>query len=391
MKKLINGQPLDIGSDVIELFEKGLEGNVTKKMLQTKIDVKVEGSSDEIGEVVSEYYNAYIRFPYPLYAVEDDIKYATIAVQMQRRLPKLIKYCPKVKVGGGKVKVFSDDGYCIELASDNWAIVMEHYDEDDDGKIDIDSYKDSALFRFYKWCLDKMEKSEQLSGFYNFAIPGLLTACNGKPMVVKWELAKLLQFNDVPSQVSIPNRVFIDTSTGSEYMLDMFWEGKYKANPEVKTLVIDLRSDATEKFYDANDEKLYSFEVYDNNRERGRVVLKNSKRLFASIADVIGSVCNEKCLNVDRLEYRGLISEGYIALQVADDIYTGRLDGKTPLSQTGNYVDIVNMSGSKLFVKKSFKKEGAIRQAYYVYDIVSDKLKVCDVNYRKGGADNDNN
>ena len=38
MRKIVNGTVVEIGNDVVDLFEKALEGNVTKRMLANKVE-----------------------------------------------------------------------------------------------------------------------------------------------------------------------------------------------------------------------------------------------------------------------------------------------------------------------------------------------------------------
>lgn len=384
MKKLINGQVVNIESDVLDLFEKAMEGTVTKKSLANKIDIILESETGNLGQIVAAYYATYIKLPYPLYAVEEEIKYATIAVEMQRKLKGVLGYTPKVKVNDTKVTVYSEDGYCIELASDNWAVkVEEHYEDIESTVVSLKDYKVDNLYRFYEWCNQKFLKRETLSNFYSFAVPGVLNACGRKPLIVKWELAKLLQFADIPSEATLMNRHFVDVDSNADYFLDVFWGGEYDENEGHRVMVIDIRKGADKLLSEGKSRKKFQYEVYENDKENGRVQLKASKRRFEPVFNVISSLCNNG-EDIDTLSYKGIISDGYIAVEIGDRLYAGTIGGT--ITEIGMGTSILNMSGSKLYVTKNIKKaRGAVREAVYIYDIASDTLKICDVQYGKDG------
>ena len=389
MKKLINGKVVNIQPDVLELFEKAMEGNVTKKALANKIDIALESDTGHMGDIIASYYSTYIRLPYPLYAVEEEIKYATIAAQLQRSLEGTIGYKPRVQVVDNKVSVFSEDGYCIELASDSWAVTVPENTDDIPAKdVSLDDYKTDVLYRFYAWCEQKLIRKETLSNFYTFAVPGVLDACGRKPLIVKWELAKLLQFADIPVETKVVDRHIVDVDTETDYFLDVFWEGEMDESNKRSVMVIDIRKNAEQLLSETKSKKKYNYEVYENNKESGRLKLKASKKRFESIFNAIADACHEGA-DIDTIQYHGVISDGYIAIEIENKLYVGTThDG---ISEIGMDTKIVSICGSKVYVNKSIKKpKGAVREAVYIYDIVSDTLKICNVQYGKEGAKSEN-
>ena len=79
MKKLVNGKVVDIGN--IELFEMAAEGVALRNVAISNTDIGVpEGIDTELmNKLIGQYDVFYKAMPYPLYAVEHDIKYATLA------------------------------------------------------------------------------------------------------------------------------------------------------------------------------------------------------------------------------------------------------------------------------------------------------------------------
>lgn len=381
MKKLINGKIVSIESDVIELFEKAMEGNITKKMIANKIDLALEQNTGHMGEIIAEYYYTYMKLPYPLYNIEEEIKYATIALQMQRKLLKKFKYTPKMRIERSKLYVYSEEGYCIEIASDSWAITDDTYSEEyGTGYISLDDYKEENIYRFFKWCNEKMINDHELKGFYAYAVPGILDACNSKAIIVKWEIAKLLQFADIPDRVEVSNKHIKDEDRGIEYYVDVYWEGNTICDSSKEVMVIDLREAGGVVRTEKKSRKVFHYDVYAISPEAGRVKLKASKTKFDSISS---AVMREFEDNIEKAQFYGIISEKYVAVRIGNKLLVGEMGHE--MYEIGVDVKLINIKGSRVYIQKSIKKEaGAVRDAVYVYDIQTDKLKACDVQYSKG-------
>lgn len=378
MRKIVNGTVVEIGNDVVDLFEKALEGNVTKRMLANKVETAFDSDIEEVQKVVYEYYKTYSKMPYPLYAIEEDIKYAAIANLMGIGLKKSIGYIPFIEVEDGLLSVYCCSGYCVRLSSDTWKI--EHYeyaDDSDADAVDLDEYSVSNLYRFFIWFCNSVTNGKDAKGFYAYAMPNLLKACGGKSLVVKWEIAKLLQFGEVPNKVHIEDRSIYSIDSGETYKVDIFWDGEYSSSEKEKVLIIDLRDGGTMK-EESDKRKVYKFDVYRNNKESGRTKLANSKKAFESVFDAV--VNSSGAYDSDKVHFTGIISGKYIAVEIDSGLYVGTFGSE--LLAVGNGVKLISMNGSKVFIEKSVnKKMGARRNAEYVYDISSDTLKVCNIAY----------
>ena len=87
MKKLVNSKIVEI--DNIELFELGQEGLAIQSVATSNTSEGIETNLDS--PMVQKYiklYNAFFKYlPYPLYAIEEDIKYATLGQFIKMSVP----------------------------------------------------------------------------------------------------------------------------------------------------------------------------------------------------------------------------------------------------------------------------------------------------------------
>ena len=388
MKKLINGNVIDIGQDIMDLFEKAAEGTMTKKKIMNRIDTTVESDVGNVGNIIEAYYRSYAALPYPLYAIEDEIKYATIAANMQRIIQHKLNLLLEIEIKDRIIRVHTESGYYLTLASEHWALENDKDNTElKPKKVDLSAYSSDSMYKFFKWCDDRLAEKRGTDGFYSFALPGLLSACNNKPLIVKWEMAKLLQFAELPEFVKLRNGKFLNMDTGTIYTLDCFWGGEYSQEVEENIMVIDCRSSNTSKEpyrMLPKRRKKYLYEVYEDNKETGRIILKKSKAKFQKIFETVMKECD----NLDEAEYCGIIDSDYVALQVGNKIYTGKLGEE--LDNTGVGVKLLAMKNGRAYISKSIKKRsGAVRESIYIYDIEKDVLKVCDISYVKGEVAND--
>ena len=380
MKKLINGVVVDISSDVMELFEKAAEGTMTRKKIMNRIDIALESDVGNLGDIVEAYYRSYAALPYPLYAVEEEIKYATIAANMQRMIKQKLGYLLEVEVKDRIIKAHSEEDLYIELASEHWAIDGAEGAELAPKEVNLEDYESDSLYKFFSWCDRELKEKRSTAGFYAFAMPGLLSACNNKAIIVKWEMSKLLQFAPLPEEITVMDRCIHSNDTGSCFRLDCFWTGKYSNEVAENIMVVDCRpGHASEQpKMITKHRKIYDYNVYEDNKDLGRISLQNSKQRFKEIFNTIAKESGD----VTNASYFGIVDGDYVALQIGDKLYTGKFGAS--LSETGVGVKLLNLQNGKAYIRKGLKKSsGATRESIYIYDIAGDVLKVCNIQYKK--------
>lgn len=94
MKKMVNGQTVDIGD--IRLFELAFEGLALNKLAVSNISITIDKETDTIKNCIELYNRFYRSLPFPLYSIENNTKYAAIAEYIKYNIEK-IKKVSKVK------------------------------------------------------------------------------------------------------------------------------------------------------------------------------------------------------------------------------------------------------------------------------------------------------
>ena len=128
MKKLVNGKIINI--DNIELFELAAEGlalqNTVTSATADGIDANI--NSPLVRKYIKQYDLFFKYMPYPLYAIESDIKYATLG--------NFIKSLSKEKIHiwvdrGLHIKLDEESGMTLKIVNNTWSIVYVNEEKQD--------------------------------------------------------------------------------------------------------------------------------------------------------------------------------------------------------------------------------------------------------------------
>ena len=213
MKKLVNGKVIDV--DNIELFELAAEGLALQNTATSNTSDGLDGTIDSL--LVRKYIKQYDAFfksmPYPLYAIEDDIKYATLG--------NFIKSLAKEKVTmwvdrGLFIRVDGSTGMCIRIVNNTWGIT---YSQEKTDNTSLEIYKNKVGYKEYSWLLKKIINKETTANFYKEFMPAFVEACNNQPMILKWELENILTFGSVPCKTEFKQNKIINLQTDEFHII----------------------------------------------------------------------------------------------------------------------------------------------------------------------------
>ena len=218
MKKKVNGKTVEIGN--IEVFEKATEGMVINRTTASTITDTVDLDLNLIDDYVDSYNSFYKSLPFPLYAIDSDVKYAVIG----NYIKKTVKEHHKMWVNNGLyICIDEDKGIALNFVNSTWGIIgVDSIKEDN---LDLESYKEECGFVDLVWALTKILKKQSTSTYYAEFMPDFIKACNNQPMVLKWELSNILDFGRIPDRYNFQPNKIIDLETTNEYMLDIFVAG----------------------------------------------------------------------------------------------------------------------------------------------------------------------
>ena len=376
MRKLVNGKVVDIKN--MELFELAAESLLRQS---TAISNTSDGIDDTIkSDSIKEYLKLYDIFlksmPYPLYAVEEDIKYATLGTFLKTQLKNENKMWIRK---GLHIKINDATGMTIHMVNNTWSIEYNSTEKGDN--TDISLYKDSVGYAEYKWILDRVTSNEKTSQFYAVFMKDFIAACNGNPMILKWELENILTFSNIPDKMEIQENKIIDTSNNTEYTMDIFLNERVKSNTNVER-TINLVGKASVK----TREKIiniYSFDTFmkksmdkENSKiEKGKLV--GMQNVFNSL-NILRRAHNLK----DFPSYCGFKIEDKIVYCIENRLYECRADAICEPKDIAHGVEIIAVEDDSLYFSKKIKLEDKLYKLnIYRYNTYDESLRICAINF----------
>lgn len=380
MKKKVNGKVIDI--DNIELFEKAFEGVALGRLAASSVQETVSNDSDAINSYISTYESIYKSLPFPLYAIENSVKYSMIANVINKRLHKTLD----MWVNNG-LFIGLGDGKAIKFIGGTWGIVPVDPKEAKPS-IDISEYTDEVGYVEFKWVLDKLLSNKSLGSFYIEFMPQFVDACHKEPMILKWELGRMLDFGFVPTQKELPMNKIINAEACTEYMLDVYSAGKQKTEGE--ELVIDFTSRNHGIRRRAKYIPVFDFEVYEkrgyesdsseeskDTTKMKRVNLEGFGGLFETI---ISKAANQS--NPSSIQYCGVIINNRLAYQVDNQIYICNLRAYSKPIEVGKGVSIYSYDDRFVYIlKRSSAGNGIWKEVIYAFDPVEMQIRLCKIQY----------
>lgn len=381
MKKKVNGKVVDIN---VSIFEAGFEGLALQKSAVSNISDTIESESRIIKRCVESYHKIYKSLPFPLYCIENNIKYATAAMFIQDDLREPLQMWVDK---GLYIKV--EDGKALKIVGNTWAIVS--IDKVPEDNTNIEYHKDEVGYREFKWVLSKLMNEESLASFYNTFMPKFVEACNNEPMILKWELSRILDFGYVPEKIELRENRIIDLDNECEYHVDVYCSGKRKTTENYLEITIGggrAGINSKSKYI-----KIYDFEVYkkvlNSIDEDGSIVINKMDKVNKASMSCMGAVFEkivEKGSAEDAVEdvvYNGVCDNRYIVFQIYNTIYYCRADNYSKAIEIAKNVSIYSYENGRVYMLKSANcMSGAIKDTIYVYDIDTKALKLCKISYR---------
>jgi len=374
MKKLVNSKVIDI--DNIELFELGAEGLALQSSTTSKTSDGID--QDMNSPIIQRYIKLYDIFlkamPYPLYAIESDIKYATLA----NFIKQSVKDTTEIWVSKGLfIKLDKETGMSLHLINNTWSI--EYIKQIQEDNTDIELFKDSVGYKEYKWVLEKVSHRETTSSFYEEFMPKFIDACNNEPMVINWELKNILTFSSVPNRVSLISNAIIDIAEDCEYSFDIFCSGT--AETQEKAMTWDFTGDDINYNFRNKVIRTYDFDSYVKKLTAGaNEKNKMSKCNLIGLRNVFTQLCDIKITNEmnDFPEFSGIIYNNYIIFTVDKRLYVTKSNKITDVVDIAHGVEIYAADNGKVyFIKSKQIGSNVNKDIIYSYTLKNGAIRMC--------------
>lgn len=379
MKKKVNGQTVEIGN--IEVFEKAAEGMALNRTTISTVTDTLGVDFSIIEEYLSLYNSFYKSLPFPLYALDTDLKYATIGSYIKKQAHTE----PKMWVNNGLyICIDEEKGIALNFINSTWGLVkVESIKEDN---TDLREYKNECGFEDLIWSLAKILKKQSLSTYYKEFMGDFIKACNNQPMVLKWELSNILDFGRIPGRYNFkPNRI-IDLETGTEYIMDIYLAGVRESKE--KQHVWNLFDSSSEPVIKPKHIKVYSFDVYEKKPDTELNTKPNEDKLqkcelFGAMS-IFNTLYAIKSASEDNSfdEYKAFISGDDLIYTVNNRIFIAKAKKFVEPKEVARGVELYAYDRNMIyFIKTKNLGKGIKKETIYSYSLKDGKLRLCKIQF----------
>lgn len=374
MKKLVNGKVINI--DNIDLFELAAEGLALQNTATSSTNDGVEANinSPLLRKYIKQYDIFFKAMPYPLYAIEADIKYATLG-NFIKSLSK--EYVIMWVDNGLNIKLDKNTGMTVRIVNNTWSIIYCKEDRTDNTSMEL--YQNSVGYTEYSWLLRKIINKETTANFYTEFMPDFVKACNGQPMVIKWELENILTFGSIPNRIEfMPNKI-ISLEADEEYTLDIFCTGTVETDEVTHTF--NLCGESISGGTRCKTIKTYGFDAYakplsDGTKTSGKL----EKCKVTGLHNLFLQLCAVKTANeLNKFPYfEGIISDNAIVFVIDKRLYLAKSNRLMEPKDIAHGVELYAVENGKIYFIKSKKINDKIsKDSLYSYTISNGALRLC--------------
>ena len=217
MKKVVNGKEVSVD---VELFELAEAGKLRRDLGENSINGEVYSGVEGLVSAVTAYREIYYSFPYPLYAIEEPIKYVAI---LECLVGVNEEYSGKVAIKGNSLVIKLSDDCGVRFIGSTYDIVrdlsgFEFVDEY------LDDYSEDSGYEEFLWCVNAILEDGDTTDFYEIFYPEFYDACGDIETLLR-ELKTMLNFHRVGATIAIEKGTLVDVGTDDIYRLEAYVKG----------------------------------------------------------------------------------------------------------------------------------------------------------------------
>lgn len=376
MKKLVNGKVVNINN--IELFELAAEGIALQNtaVSTTSDGIEADINTPTLHKYIKQYNIFFKSMPYPLYAVENDIKYATLG--------NFIKALAKEKIimwvnSGLHIKLDISSGMTLKIVNNTWSItyVKEQYNDN----TSLELFKNKVGYNEYSWLLKKVINKETTANFYKEFMPEFVAACNNQPMMLKWELENMLTFSAIPNRIELKQNKIVNIQKDEEYSLDIFCNGSVQTNEKMQSWSIGDKIDSNGSIF--KQLKTYDFDTYlkkltDDVSKPSKLEKTNIPGLQTLFMQLC-AIKNAKCID-GFSEFYGVISDANLIFTIDKRLFVAKSTRAVEAKDIAHGIDLYTVENGKIYFIKSKKvTEQISKDTMYSYNISDGSVRLCKI------------
>lgn len=377
----MNGKTVEIEN--IEVFEKAAESMALNRTANSTVTDTTGLNFEIISEYISLYNSFYKSLPFPLYALDNNIKYAAIGCYIKKKS----KNSPKVWVNNGlHICIDEENGVALNFINSTWGIIKVDSIKEDN--TDLQLYQEECGFGDLVWALAKILKRQSTSSYYKEFMPEFIQACNNQPMVLKWELSNILDFGRIPDKHNFQLNKIIDLDNDNEYILDIYIAGlrESKEKQHVWSLFDDSEIEPVMK---PKYVKQYAFDIYEkiSTKDEDKIKPNGDKikkcELFGATS-IFNSLCVIRNISERNAfeDYTGFICDGNLVYSINNRIFIAKAYKFVEPKEVARGVELYSYDrGIVYFLKTKNLGKGIRKETIYSYSLRDGNLRLCKIQF----------
>lgn len=367
MKKLVNGKVVDIHN--IELFELAEKAIAMCNVATSSVGIKTSSIQciDRVSSIVGAYNIIVNAMPYPLYAVEQPVKYAIAAWY--------------IKMATDEKEMFIDNGLhvvidrkcntAVHICGSTFSIESIDMFEDN---TNLSNFKDNVGYNEFLWFKSCVEKADFSTSIYEEFMPEFVDACNNDEMIIRWELAHILNFASFPKEIYVVDNIIRCIDNDIEYYIEITKNNNkssiYENETHVRTVVKRYKEDNAK--YDYNTYKIAS----NGNRE------KTNNMLTASLFYILYSEkVSGKLMKFPT--YKGFVIGSKVVVEVCNNIYIYDYKHSSHVEPIISCARIYSVDTSTVYIEKEIDLGDVIKVNIYGVKVSNSNVRLCRTQYRR--------
>ena len=380
MRKLVNGKVVDIKN--VELFEQAMEGLAIRSTTMSKTSDGLNGNIDT--STVKRYIKQYDLFfkymQYPLYAIESDVKYATLG----NFIKSLSKENLDIWVKNGlNIRIDKETGMTLKIVNNTWSIIYDTKKHEDNTA--MNNFSDCVGYREYNWILNRVLNKESTSDFYKTFMPEFVEACNDNNMILKWELENMLTFGQIPQRRIFKANRLVDVDDNKEYFIDIYSDGTIEATDGSSVYTINFTTSEPTSTVRKRKERAYNFDAYVKDLdENGSEKSKMSKTRMVGLMSMFVELCGYKSAKElkEFPTYFGAISGGYLVFSIDGRLIVLNKDRQSEPKMIASGTELYAIENNKVyFTRSKGVTESIAKDTLYSYNLKDGVTRICKIIY----------
>lgn len=374
MRKLVNGKVVNI--DNMELFELAAEGLAIQNMAVSNTSEGIEGNinSPIIKRYIKQYDIFFRSMPYPLYAIETNIKYATLGNFIKSLSNNQINMWIE---NGLNILIDKDTGMILRIVNNTWSISYEKEIKEDNTPMEL--YSGDIGYKEYSWLLNKIINKEATANFYTEFMTDFVRACNNQPMVLKWELENMLTFAQIPNRTELKQDKILDVSNSREYSLDIYCTGSVDTEEKMQSWSLSGNSIGGMKYKTI---KTYGFDLYGKSFTSSASANKLEKCKINGIQNMFLELCGIKnAMDMTTFPtFYGLIQDTNLVFTIDKRLFITKSNRLAEAKDIAHNVELYTLDKNKIyFVKSKRITDKIFKETLYCYNIPDGTVRICKI------------